>query len=52
MLLELPVDPGRLFYTDDPHYCAWLGNLIERVMAKRKAEDEKAKRKGKRRGRR
>ena len=47
-MLELPVDPGRLFDSGDQHYLAWLGDLVQRVVRQRRRENEKQKRQSKR----
>ena len=37
-LLELPVDPHRLYTEDDQLFFLWLQNIVEQVvMARRKA---------------
>jgi hypothetical protein len=44
-LLEIPVDPGRLYDSDDPAYLGWLGQVVEQVNSRHRAEAAKAKKK-------
>lgn len=41
-MLEVAVDPGRLYDGDDPYFEIWLSTVLDRVNAK-KREQSKAK---------
>ena len=49
-MLEIAVDPGRLFYSDDQRFLVWFGEVLQRIGRERKRENEKAKRAGRKRG--
>jgi hypothetical protein len=42
VMLRIPFSVDRLYDGDDPNYATWLGALVERVSATRRAENRKA----------
>jgi hypothetical protein len=52
-MLRIPFNVDRLFDGDDPNYLTWLGVLVEKVAATRRALNKKAQETGRsREGRR
>jgi hypothetical protein len=45
-LLEIPVDPGRLYDCADSGFLIWLDQLTERMSAENRKQQQKAKRGG------
>jgi hypothetical protein len=43
-LLEIAVDPGRLYDTSDPNFLIWVSEVTELVNAENRRQSEKAKR--------
>jgi hypothetical protein len=46
-LLEIPVDPVALFYSEDDLMLLWLGCVVERVSQENRRQAAEAKRRGK-----
>jgi hypothetical protein len=46
-MLRIPFSVDRLYDGDDPNYATWLGALVERVSATRRAENRKAEQQSK-----
>lgn len=42
-LLEIPVDPGRLFDGDDPNFELWLSTVVDLVNSKRREQNRTAR---------
>lgn len=42
-MLEVAVDPGRLFYEDDPLFELWLADLLDRIANKKREQAAAAK---------
>jgi hypothetical protein len=47
-MLEIAVDPGRLYYSDDERFLSWFADVLQRVARQRKRENEKQKRQSRR----
>jgi hypothetical protein len=48
VMLEIPVDTGRLYDGDDPYYELWLRTLAQKVEVTKRAQAQQAKQKGRR----
>lgn len=46
VLLEIPFDPGRLYEDNDENYRIWLGELVDRVNARRRQDNQKVNKGG------
>ena len=42
-MLEIAVDPGRLFYGEDSVYERWLYSLVDRVASTKRKQAERQK---------